>query len=101
MSLGIVSWPGLELATTIHRAITKNIEHVGFDREQVLIGFNKMAERAAEDRERWRRLGQSAFIGIGSDPMLGTTTRDALHALDADLGTDAAVIVGEIGGAIE
>ncbi|MGB8432547.1 MAG: CoA-binding protein, partial [Pseudolabrys sp.] len=27
-------------------------------------------------------IGQSAFIGIGGDPMLGTTTRDALEALD-------------------
>jgi succinyl-CoA synthetase alpha subunit len=46
-------------------------------------------------------LGQSAFIGIGGDPMLGTTTRDALEALDADASTDAVVIVGEIGGAME
>jgi len=46
-------------------------------------------------------LGQSAFIGIGGDPMLGTTTRDALEALDRDDGTDAIVIVGEIGGAME
>src|SRR5947207_862520 len=46
-------------------------------------------------------LGQSAFIGIGGDPMLGTTTRDALEALDKDTGTDAIVIVGEIGGAME
>lgn len=46
-------------------------------------------------------LGQSAFIGIGGDPMIGTTTRDALEALDADAGTDAVVIVGEIGGAME
>jgi succinyl-CoA synthetase alpha subunit len=46
-------------------------------------------------------LGQSAFIGIGGDPMLGTTTCDALEALDKDAGTDAAVIVGEIGGAME
>ena len=46
-------------------------------------------------------IGQSAFIGIGGDPMLGTTTRDALEALDQDAGTDAAVIVGEIGGAME
>ena len=46
-------------------------------------------------------LGQSAFIGIGGDPMLGTTTRDALEALDKDAGTDGAVIVGEIGGAME
>jgi succinyl-CoA synthetase alpha subunit len=46
-------------------------------------------------------LGQSAFIGIGGDPMLGTTTRDALEALDKDAGTDSIVIVGEIGGAME
>ena len=46
-------------------------------------------------------IGQSAFIGIGGDPMLGTTTRDALEAFDKDAGTDAVVIVGEIGGAME
>jgi succinyl-CoA synthetase alpha subunit len=46
-------------------------------------------------------LGQSAFVGIGGDPMLGTTTRDALEALDKDAGTDAIVIVGEIGGGME
>ena len=46
-------------------------------------------------------IGQSTFIGIGGDPMLGTTTRDALQALDEDKGTDAAVIVGEIGGGME
>ncbi len=46
-------------------------------------------------------IGQSAFIGIGGDPMLGTTTRDALAALDEDERTGAVVIVGEIGGAME
>ncbi len=46
-------------------------------------------------------IGQSAFIGIGGDPMIGTTTRDALEALDADERTRAAVIVGEIGGSME
>jgi succinyl-CoA synthetase alpha subunit len=46
-------------------------------------------------------IGQSAFIGIGGDPMLGTTTRDALHALDQDVRTDAVVLVGEIGGVME
>ena len=45
--------------------------------------------------------GQSAFIGIGSDPMLGTTTRDAFEALDKDDRSEAVVIVGEIGGAME
>jgi len=46
-------------------------------------------------------IGQSVFIGIGGDPMLGTTTRDALEALEEDRGTDAVVIVGEIGGGME
>ena len=45
--------------------------------------------------------GESAFIGIGGDPVIGTTTRDALEALDADSRTDAVVMVGEIGGAME
>ena len=47
------------------------------------------------------RLGQSAFIGIGGDPIIGTTTRDALIALDKDARTKSVVLVGEIGGAME
>jgi succinyl-CoA synthetase alpha subunit len=45
--------------------------------------------------------GISAFIGIGGDPILGTTTLEALQALDRDQNTEAVVIVGEIGGAME
>ena len=45
--------------------------------------------------------GESAFIGIGGDPIIGTTIRDALITLDEDAKTDAVVIVGEIGGAME
>ena len=45
--------------------------------------------------------GISAFIGIGGDPVIGTTTRDALAALDRDERTEALVLVGEIGGAME
>lgn len=46
-------------------------------------------------------LGQSAFVGIGGDPVIGTTTRDALEALDRFPGTEAVVMVGEIGGVME
>ncbi len=42
--------------------------------------------------------GQSAFIGVGGDPVSGTSTRDALERLDRDDRTDAVVVVGEIGG---
>ncbi len=45
--------------------------------------------------------GVSAFIGIGGDPILGTTTVEALQELDRDPNTEAVVIVGEIGGAME
>lgn len=47
------------------------------------------------------KLGQSAFIGIGGDPIIGTTTKDALIALDKDERTKSIVLVGEIGGAME
>ena len=46
-------------------------------------------------------LGQSAFYGVGGDPMIGTTTRDALQFLDGDPETEAVVICGEIGGSAE
>lgn len=45
--------------------------------------------------------GQSAFIGIGGDPILGTTTSDALRSIVEHPGTEAVAIVGEIGGAME
>ena len=45
--------------------------------------------------------GQSAFVGIGGDPVVGTSTRDALESLDGDDRTRAVVMVGEIGGAME
>ncbi len=45
--------------------------------------------------------GQSAFVGIGGDPILGTTTLDAVRTLDADERTHAVVLVGEIGGVME
>ena len=46
-------------------------------------------------------LGISAFIGIGGDPIIGTTTAEVLEILDQDERTEAVVIVGEIGGSME
>ncbi|MGI9435077.1 MAG: succinate--CoA ligase subunit alpha [Geminicoccaceae bacterium] len=45
--------------------------------------------------------GISAFIGIGGDPIIGTTTGDALRMLDRDERTEAIALVGEIGGTME
>lgn len=46
-------------------------------------------------------LGISHFIGIGGDPVTGTTTLDAVRILDVDEHTEAIAIVGEIGGSME
>lgn len=46
-------------------------------------------------------LGISTFIGIGGDPIIGTTTKEALVALDRDERTKAIALVGEIGGSME
>ena len=48
-----------------------------------------------------RGLGQSAFVGVGGDPIIGTTTREALEIFERDEGTFAVVICGEIGGSAE
>jgi succinyl-CoA synthetase alpha subunit len=45
--------------------------------------------------------GVSAFIGIGGDPIVGTTIVEALKILDQDERTEAVVIIGEIGGSME
>lgn len=45
---------GSELAAQIRRAVVEPLIGAGFDREQVEIRFGRMAERASENRERWR-----------------------------------------------
>ena len=46
-------------------------------------------------------LGQSTCIGIGGDPIVGTTTKDAVQLLMADSETSVIVMIGEIGGSME
>jgi succinyl-CoA synthetase alpha subunit len=48
-----------------------------------------------------RGLGQSACIGLGGDPVVGTSFVDALPLFQADPETDVIVLVGEIGGSAE
>ena len=46
-------------------------------------------------------MGQSTAIGIGGDPIIGTTTLEAVQLLMADPDTDGIIMIGEIGGDLE
>jgi len=46
-------------------------------------------------------LGQSTCIGIGGDPIIGTTTKEAIELLMEDEETEGIVMIGEIGGSME
>ncbi|HTY01393.1 MAG TPA: succinate--CoA ligase subunit alpha, partial [Bacteroidota bacterium] len=48
-----------------------------------------------------RGIGQSTCIGIGGDPVIGTRFLDAMRLFNDDPGTEAVIMIGEIGGTAE
>jgi succinyl-CoA synthetase alpha subunit len=55
----------------------------------------------AADQVAKAGMGVSTAIGIGGDPIIGTTTKEAVELLMNDADTDAIVMIGEIGGGME
>ena len=55
----------------------------------------------ASDQVVAQGLGISTVIGIGGDPIIGTTTKDAVELFMNDPETDCIVMIGEIGGQLE
>jgi succinyl-CoA synthetase alpha subunit len=55
----------------------------------------------ASDQVVAQGLGISTAIGIGGDPIIGTTTKDAVELFMNDPETDCIVMIGEIGGQLE
>ncbi|GAA4514295.1 succinate--CoA ligase subunit alpha [Brevibacterium yomogidense] len=88
---GIVS-PGQSLAGIIPANITK-AGKIGLVSKSGTLTYQMMYEL--------RDLGFSTAIGIGGDPVIGTTHIDALEAFEADPETEAIVMIGEIGGDAE
>ena len=55
----------------------------------------------AADQVAKAGLGISTAVGIGGDPVIGTTTKDAIELFMNDDNTDGIVMIGEIGGGME
>jgi succinyl-CoA synthetase alpha subunit len=85
---GLIS-PGQSNAGIIPATITK-AGRVGLVSKSGTLTYQMMYEL--------RDLGFSSAVGIGGDPIIGTTHIDCLQAFEEDPDTDAIVMIGEIGG---
>ena len=89
---GLIS-PGKANAGIIPASIAPKAGRIGLVSKSGTLTYQMMYEL--------REFGFSTAIGIGGDPVIGTTHIDALEAFEADPETDAIVMIGEIGGDAE
>ena len=88
---GLIS-PGISNAGIIPGDITQK-GRIGLVSKSGTLTYQMMFEL--------RDLGFSSCVGIGGDPIIGTTHIDCLAAFEADPDTDVIVMIGEIGGDAE
>ncbi len=89
---GLIS-PGKSNAGIIPATIAPNPGRIGLVSKSGTLTYQMMYEL--------RDIGFSTALGIGGDPVIGTTHIDALAAFQDDPETDAIVMIGEIGGDAE
>ncbi|WP_181766489.1 succinate--CoA ligase subunit alpha [Streptomyces albidus (ex Kaewkla and Franco 2022)] len=89
---GLIS-PGLSNAGIIPSDIAPEPGRIGLVSKSGTLTYQLMYEL--------RDIGFSSCVGIGGDPVIGTTHIDALAAFEADPETDLIVMIGEIGGDAE
>ncbi len=89
---GLIS-PGKSNAGIIPATIAPNAGRIGLVSKSGTLTYQMMYEL--------REFGFSTAVGIGGDPVIGTTHIDCLEAFEADPETDAIVMIGEIGGDAE
>jgi succinyl-CoA synthetase alpha subunit len=89
---GLIS-PGKSNAGIIPASIAPKAGRIGLVSKSGTLTYQMMYEL--------RDFGFSTALGIGGDPVIGTTHIDALEAFEADRETDAIVMIGEIGGDAE
>ncbi|MFC4496144.1 succinate--CoA ligase subunit alpha [Streptomyces ovatisporus] len=89
---GLIS-PGLSNAGIIPADIAPEPGRIGLVSKSGTLTYQLMYEL--------REIGFSSCVGIGGDPVIGTTHIDCLEAFEADPETDLIVMIGEIGGDAE
>ena len=77
------------------------------DKENKLIGLitfrdiQKITLKPSSNKDEYGRLRVAAAIGVGGDPIIGTTLLDSVQLFMEDEETDVIVLIGEIGGQLE
>ena len=95
-------WPQLSRCHYTRGGKSRNHARFCFQKGNVgIVSKSGTLTYEAADQVVREGLGITTAIGIGGDPIIGTTTRDAVELFMNDPETEAIVVIGEIGGQLE